>query len=639
VLHNYRLSKYLQLIDKSLLTFEKAFFMTKKSIIIFAIMLSSLFGNGQLDYVPKNVTTEMAKILESTFVQMDNSRYDSALSILSQGFYLHNEIVVPIDQYYLHSIEAEIMYYNALFDIGLSSVQQSVILAKELKNDTLIGNTENLLGLFLMNLNRDSEAVSHLKIASKLLPTYHGKGYLAQQYHALSNLGECYLKLDKLDSAIYYSELAIPEATFYERVRGIALAEWNIGEALIEQNKLNDAETRLSHALNIIENTVHIDVAQTLCSSLMKLEAAKANSEKSMFWLEKGLEKGKNQLNTDLSRINFLEAAINVSIQLKNTDLANSLLKELYTLQDALNKKQQNQRVFVLQEYFKKNQNIDLLNKLNSSQKEEITVRKKAEILIIILFFSVVAFAFAFYRGMKQKQKITELQHKQEVQKNEKENELKALKTKMKAVYDERNRISTDLHDDIGAALSSIRIYSDAALRQFEKKPEESEKLMSRIKTSSGEMMEKMSDIIWAINPQNDSGENLILRMKTHLSELSSGYEFNYNFEVNQEAETFLLSTHARRNMYLVFKEAVNNMIKYSEAKNLAVIMKLNDDKLHFSLIDNGKGFNLAKISAGNGLSNMARRINDLGAHFEIQSSPNEGCAIKCTLDIAKIRE
>ncbi|MFM1999961.1 MAG: hypothetical protein RL204_1908, partial [Bacteroidota bacterium] len=80
-------------------------------------------------------------------------------------------------------------------------------------------------------------------------------------------------------------------------------------------------------------------------------------------------------------------------------------------------------------------------------------------------------------------------------------------------------------------------------------------------------------------------------------------------------------------------------MIKYSEANNLIVIMKLKDDKLHFSLIDNGKGFNLSKTSSGNGLSNMARRINDLGAHFEIQSSPNEGCTIKCTLDIAKIRE
>lgn len=613
--------------------------MIKRLLLISGLLLSFFFGKGQLDFVPNSVTPEMSKIIESTFVQMDNSRYDSALSILSQGFYLHNEVVVPIDQYYLHAIEAEIMYYNALFDIGLNSVQQSAILAEELKNDTLIGNTENFLGLFLMNLNRDKEAIPHLKLAATLLPKNHGKGYLALQYHALSNLGECYLKLDQLDSAIYFSELAIPEATYYERVRGIALAEWNIGEALIKQNKLNDAEIRLSHALNIIENTVHIDVAQAVYSSLMKLEAAKANSKKSMFWLEKGIEKGKHELNTDLSRINFLEAAINISIQLKNTDLANTLLKELYILQDAVNKKQQNQRVFVLQEYFKKNQNIDLLNKLNSSQKEEITIRKKAEILIIILFFSVIAFAFALYRGMRQKQKITELQHKQEVQKNEKDNELKALQTKMKAVYDERNRISSDLHDDIGAALSSIRIYSDAALRQFENKPEESEKLMSRIKTSSGEMMEKMSDIIWAINPQNDSGENLILRMKSHLSELSSGYEFNYHFEVNHEAEIFLLSTHARRNMYLVFKEAVNNMIKYSEANNLTVIMKLNDDKLHFSLIDNGKGFNLAKTSAGNGLSNMARRINDLGAHFEIQSSPNEGCAIKCTLDIAKIRE
>jgi signal transduction histidine kinase len=570
---------------------------------------------------------------------MDQSRYDSALNILSQGFYLHNEVVVPIDQYYLHSIEAEIMYYNALFDIGLNSVQQSAILATELKNDTLIGNTENLLGLFLMNLNRDQEAISHLKLAVELLPKNHGKGYLALQYHALSNLGECYLKLNKLDSAIYYSELAIPEAEYYQRARGIALAEWNIGEALIKQNKYDEAQKSLLHALSIIDNTVHFDVAQTIHSSLMKLEAAKLNSEEAMKWLQKGIEKGKNELNTDLSRINFLETAVNICIQLKNTELANSLLKDLYNLQDAVNEKQQNQRVFVLQEYFKKNQNIDLLNKLNTSQEEEINIRKKAEILIIVLFISVIAFAFAFYRGMKQKQKITELQHKQEVQNNEKENELRALKTKMKAVFDERNRIASDLHDDIGAALSSIRIYSDAAQRQFQSKPEESEKLMSRIKISSAEMMEKMSDIIWAINPENDTGENLILRMKTHLSELSSGYEFNFHFDVNHEAETFLLSTQARRNLYLVFKEAVNNLVKYSNASELLVTMKIVNDQFLFNLIDNGRGFDISKTNGGNGLRNMNKRINALGAEFEIHSAPEQGCAIKCTLDIAKIRE
>jgi signal transduction histidine kinase len=613
--------------------------MIKKITLALSLLFSCFISIGQLVFIPKGTSPEMSEIIERTFEQMDQSRYDSALNILSQGFYLHNQVVVPIDQYYLHAIEAEIMYYNALFDIGLNSVEQSVRLAKELRNDTLVGNSENLLGLFLMNLNRDQEAIPHFKKAISLLPKNHDQGYLAFQYHALSNLGECYLKLNKLDSAIYHSEQAIPEATYYERGRGIALAEWNIGEALILQKKLDEARARLMNAFRNVESTVHIDVAQTIFSSLMKLEASRNNIPASMSWLERGIEKGQNKLNTDLSRINFLEAAVNVCIQFKNTDRANALLKELYNLQDAVNEKQQNQRVFVLQEYFKKNQNIDLLSKLNSSQTEEINIRKRAEVLIVILFISVLAFAIAFYRGMKQKQKITELQHKQDVQKNEKENEIRALKTKMKAVFDERNRIASDLHDDIGAALSSIRIYSDAAQRQFQSKPEESEKLMSRIKISSAEMMEKMSDIIWAINPENDSGENLILRMKTHLSELSSGYEFNFHFDVNHDAETFLLSTQARRNLYLVFKEAANNLVKYSNASEFLVTMKIENDQFHFGLIDNGKGFDITNASSGNGLRNMNKRINALGATVEIHSAPEQGCAIKCTLDIAKIRE
>ena len=611
----------------------------KKFHSLIFLLLTTHFVWGQLENTPKGTTPEMREILDRTFLQMDQSRYDSALSLLSQGFYLENEIIIPLDQYYLHSIEAEIMYYNALFDIGLNSVQQSVRLAEELQNDTLIGNSENLLGLFLMNLNRNEEAIKHLKKATELLPKYHDKSYLAFQYHALTNLGECYLKLNKLDSAIYFSEQAIPEAKHYQRVRGIALAEWTISEALILQNHLDEADIRLKHALTIVEATVHFDVTQTICSSLMKLEANRFNAKDAMAWMEKGIEVGKNELNTDLSRINFLEAAVDVCIQLNNSSRANILIKELYALQDAVNEKQQSQRVFVLQEYFKKNQNIDLLSKLNIAQKDELNLRKKAEILIVILFILVVAFAYAFYRGMKQKQKITELQHKQEVQKKEKENEIKALSTKMEAVYNERNRIASDLHDDIGAALSSIRIYSDAAIRQYQEKPEESVKLMSRIKSSSAEMMEKMSDIIWAINPQNDSGENFILRMKTHLSEITSGYEFEFHFDTNQEAENILLSTHARRNLYLVFKEATNNMIKYSKASHLHVTAKIVDNNFVFSLQDNGHGFELNSNKPGNGLSNMKKRIQDLGGNFEISTSPNKGCLIKCQLDIAKIRE
>jgi signal transduction histidine kinase len=91
--------------------------------------------------------------------------------------------------------------------------------------------------------------------------------------------------------------------------------------------------------------------------------------------------------------------------------------------------------------------------------------------------------------------------------------------------------------------------------------------------------------------------------------------------------------------MYLVFKEAVNNMLKYSRATELNVTVKIVGQNLYLHLIDNGQGFDLNKSQSGNGLRNMTKRINDLEAQIEIITSPGQGCAIKCTLDIAKIRE
>src|SRR5690606_30299844 len=143
-----------------------------------------------------------------------------------------------------------------------------------------------------------------------------------------------------------------------------------------------------------------------------------------------------------------------------------------------------------------------------------------------------------------------------------------------------RNRIASDLHDDIGAALSSIRIYSGAAQKHFQNNPQESEQLIQRINESSTGMMDRMSDIVWSINPKNDNGQSLVLRMKSFASEVLGSLDIKVNYRIDGVVEELKPATLVRRNLYLIFKEAINNISKYSKANEVWVDIKIKEDKL-----------------------------------------------------------
>jgi two-component system sensor histidine kinase UhpB len=608
------------------------------SLLLLVLDVCTSWGQNEI-VVPLDASPQVREIIEETYGHMDASKYDKALSTLSRGFYKDSTQSTLADQYYLHSFESEIMYYTALFDIGLSSALQSEKIAIELKNDTLIGSAKNLVGLMLMNIGDFKAAVSNFKQAIALIPFNHQLGYLSFKYHAQINLGECYLKIGMPDSCIHYTTQAIQEVKVKNRIRGIALAYWNIGEAYFLQNNISQAIKNFNIALKLVENTQHKDVTQTVIASLMKCTLKNKDSEATMQWLNRGLEIGKDSLNTELSRITFLEKAIEVCFQLEQVEQASELFHQLYQLKNQQTKKQLEQRSFLLTEYFNKKQNLEVLKETTKNQQAEISLRKKTQWLLISLVIALSLTFFILFKIRKQRQQIRELTIIQDLQEKQKSQEMAALKDKLEAIHTERNRIASDLHDDIGASLSSIRIYSDAAILQFDQKPDESKKLMERINRSSSDMMEKMSDIIWVINPKNDQGENLILRMKSHLSEVLSAANIKVNYRIHSGIDELRISTFARRNLYLTFKEAINNILKYSQALNIQIEMKIVDGKLIMRISDDGVGFDNNQTKSGNGIGNMKRRIHAIGGSLDIRAAQGKGCALEIELDLTKISE
>ena len=193
-----------------------------------------------------------------------------------------------------------------------------------------------------------------------------------------------------------------------------------------------------------------------------------------------------------------------------------------------------------------------------------------------------------------------------------------------------RNTIARDLHDDIGSTLSSINIISQMALQ--EKTGDAPH--FQRIAQHSSSMMESMSDIVWSINPNNDSWEQVISKMKEFAAEILDPLDILYTFSGEENLQAFTLDVSMRKNLFLIFKEAINNAAKYSSATSIDIHLKKENDFIQVCISDNGKGFDASNGSTGNGLRNMKERADSIRGKLEIKSSPHTGTEVMVSLPL-----
>ena len=189
-----------------------------------------------------------------------------------------------------------------------------------------------------------------------------------------------------------------------------------------------------------------------------------------------------------------------------------------------------------------------------------------------------------------------------------------------------RSRISSDLHDDIGSTLSSISILSEVAINEDNK--HHSKQMINEIKENSILLMEKMDDIIWSVNPAKDSIGDLLLRIKRFAGQLFEAKNIDYTIDIDERLKQTHLSMEYRQHIYLIIKEAINNLVKYSGCTHAAIEIKDENGILKVTITDNGKGFNAAEQITGNGLLNMKTRSALIGAQLTIDSHPGEGTKI-----------
>lgn len=191
-----------------------------------------------------------------------------------------------------------------------------------------------------------------------------------------------------------------------------------------------------------------------------------------------------------------------------------------------------------------------------------------------------------------------------------------------------RGRIARDLHDDMGSTLSTINILSEMAKFKIDKDTDVTKDYIAKISDNSHRMMEAMDDIVWSINPMNDNMQKITARMREYATSLLEAKDIDYTFHVDEAVKHIKLDMEARRDFFLIFKEAVNNLVKYSQCKHAHIKIETYEYSLTMKIQDDGIGFIVADADSGNGLSNMQKRAQSLNAKLSVKSKPGVGTKI-----------
>jgi signal transduction histidine kinase len=194
------------------------------------------------------------------------------------------------------------------------------------------------------------------------------------------------------------------------------------------------------------------------------------------------------------------------------------------------------------------------------------------------------------------------------------------------AIERTRSVIATDLHDDIGSSLARISVLSDVLRTQLGCGSDHSP-VIDQIATSARDVIEKMNDIVWAIDPRQDTLSDVVARIRRFASDVLDAKEIQWSFDTPPVSEELNLSLAQRRHLLLIFKEAIHNIVRHSKCQTAELHIELNGSGLQARIKDDGSGIP-AGSARGRGLNSMYNRAVQLGGSLDVISTPGSGTEV-----------
>ena len=215
---------------------------------------------------------------------------------------------------------------------------------------------------------------------------------------------------------------------------------------------------------------------------------------------------------------------------------------------------------------------------------------------------------------------------------------------RQRAVERDRTRIAKDIHDDLGAGLTHISLLTELARRT---PPEEASIHLGQISDMSRELTRGMDEIVWAVDPQNDTLDGLVNYLCKFAQEYLSVAGIRCRLDLPAQMPPWVLRAEVRHNLFLAFKETLNNIVKHAGASEVCLRLALGREEFTLTLEDNGRGLTLGKkdadgqragrISSGRGLGNLEKRLAAIGGRCVVTSRPEQGTRIEMTVNLSVV--
>ena len=284
-------------------------------------------------------------------------------------------------------------------------------------------------------------------------------------------------------------------------------------------------------------------------------------------------------------------------------------LEQANAAQDSINKKSrnlENQKIAIRYEFSKKSREDSLQYQLTLSRQQiaSATYRNSMYLALVALVLTACIAIFIINRVRK----------------------LQENKRKL-ALENMRQNIAGDLHDDIGSTLSSIQIISNLALSQ-RNSDAQLRQSVSRISELSDKVSDGIREIVWSVNPAHDRLETVTTHLRKLAADILNDSSITFTFKENLKEPEKELTPQQRKDLFMIFKEALNNARKYSGTGHIDLFINQHGQMLQIGIKDYGCGFDTDKTERGNGLNNMARRAADINALLDIDTHPGKGTLV-----------
>jgi signal transduction histidine kinase/tetratricopeptide (TPR) repeat protein len=471
------------------------------------------------------------------------------------------------------------------------------------------------LGKTFLELKRYNDAKSYLERSLKLKKELGDKRGLATSSSALADV---YTNERQYKLAKEYYETAIKIADEINMPIEVSRSQHQLGLMYKQMGEIKRATENLNQSLKLAQALKDSSLTKQIESTLIGIDLENRKAKTTESFLLSNLNTTIRTGDRQRQAIEYSKLSEYYALK-KEYQKAFNFLKKQIDLTDSV----QGSLVLItlkeLEEKYnteKKEKEIALLKK---DQELKTLALSRQRVVItsgIIALISVAIISFLLinrYRVMNRTKRLLEIEKV-------------------------RNQIARDLHDDMGSALSSINILSQVALTEqntyLPDRQGNAQNYLQRIGEQSARMMEDMGDMVWSINPRNDSIQQVITRMREFATEIFETRNIEYHFDESIRQD-LILTADQRKNLFLIFKESINNAAKYSGANRVDIRLRQQNQHLEMFIRDNGRGFDEEKVRAGNGLRNQRERATELNGSLTVKSTEGRGTEVLLELPIA----